>query len=98
MEKLYNDKGQVAVAISNGYGAGWSTWNDIDPMDKRFNELFVANKYDEAEKLAKELGECALGIYNIEIKWINPGTSFSIEDNDGNESIKYRDGTDWYTC
>jgi len=31
MEKLERD-GQVAVLISRGYGAGWSTWNDDYPQ------------------------------------------------------------------
>ena len=28
MEKIIRD-GKVAVAVSYGFGAGWSTWNDI---------------------------------------------------------------------
>ena len=46
MEKIVRD-GMVAVAVSYGYGAGWSTWNDIDPMDARFNQLFLDGKADE---------------------------------------------------
>lgn len=28
MEKYYNQNGELAVLISPGFGAGWSTWND----------------------------------------------------------------------
>ena len=46
MEKLYNENGDIAVIISYGYGAGFSTWTDINPMDKRYAE-HVANWHSE---------------------------------------------------
>ena len=54
MEKIVRD-GKVAVAVSYGFGAGWSTWNDVDPMDARFNQLFLDGKVDEAKALCDEL-------------------------------------------
>lgn len=87
MEKLYNNKGQVAVAISYGYGAGWSTWNDVDPMDKRYNEFFIKGDYASAMKLAKKENNYAGGLNGVEIIWLDKGTKFEIDEYDGSESL-----------
>lgn len=89
MEKLYNDKGQVAVAVSCGYGAGWSTWNSNKELclDKTFNELILKKKFEEAEALAKELGYYEGGIEDCEIVWLDVGTKFYISEYDGYEEL-----------
>ena len=90
MEKLYNDKGQVAVAVSYGYGAGWSTWNTTNKelcLDKTFNELILAKKFRQAEALAEELDYCGLGINKCQIKWLEVGTKFYISECDGFEEL-----------
>lgn len=53
VERYYNeDKTAIAVLISNGYGAGWSTWNNEyeEPFqiayDKRVVEFWM-NHHDE---------------------------------------------------
>jgi hypothetical protein len=39
--KVYNNKGEVAVAISEGYGAGWTTWNPgLSPFDPGFHVVY----------------------------------------------------------
>ncbi len=96
VDKLYNDKGQVAVAVSPGFGAGWSTWESPElAVDKRFNELFVAGDYEAATKLAEELEIYSGGIEDVVIKWLASGTEFKITDYDGYESIDYKDSDDW---
>lgn len=90
MEKLYNDKGQVAVAVSYDYGAGWSTWNTENKelcLDKTFNELILAKKFKQAEALAEELGYCGLGIEDCKIEWLDVGTKFYISEYDGFEEL-----------
>ena len=56
-EKVIRD-GKVAVLISPGYGAGWSTWSsdyrDLLPFDRRFVEAAEAGVEDIAP-VAKEL-------------------------------------------
>jgi hypothetical protein len=95
MEKIVRD-GYVAVAVSCGYGAGWSTWADVDPMDARFNQLFLDGKYDEAIRLGEYLDIGYLGgIEGVVIEWVPEGTRFIIEDYDGAESIQTPDGTGW---
>ena len=83
MEKIVRD-GIVAVAVSYGYGAGWSTWNDIDPMDARFNQLFLDGKADEVVRICEkeELGYAG-GAADVSIEWVPVGTKFVIEEYDG---------------
>ena len=53
MEKIVRD-GKVAVAVSYGYGAGWSTWEEVNPMDARFNQLFLDGNIDEIKRICEE--------------------------------------------
>lgn len=95
MEKIVRDD-KVAVAVSYGFGAGWSTWNDVDPMDARFNQLFLDGKVAEAKALCDELDlGYAGGAEDVEIVWVPVGTEFRITEYDGSESIEYKDKTDW---
>jgi hypothetical protein len=95
MEKIVRD-GKVAVAVSGGFGAGWSTWNDIDPMDARFNQLFLDGKVDEVVCICSDesLGYAG-GAKNVEIEWIPVGTEFIITEYDGAESLETKDNFDW---
>lgn len=98
MEKIVRD-GMVAVAVSYGYGAGWSTWNEIDPMDARFNQLFLDGKIDEAIDLCNELDlGYAGGADGVAIEWIPVGTKFIIGEYDGAESLMTIDDYDWITA
>ena len=95
MEKIIRD-GKVAVAVSYGYGAGWSTWNDVNPMDAEFNQLFIDRKFDEAKKLAKERSIYEGGIEDIQIVWVSEGDRFEILEYDGSESLNILSPTDGY--
>ena len=96
MEKIVRD-GKVAVAVSYGFGAGWSTWADVDPMDARFNQLFLDGKHDEAAALCDELElGYSGGARDVEIVWVPVGTEFRITEYDGAEGIEYKDETDWW--
>jgi hypothetical protein len=98
MEKLIID-GKVAVAVSYGYGAGWSTWNGINPMDARFNTLFLNGEIDEIVKICEEedLGYAG-GAADVTIEWIPVGIKFVIEEYDGAESINEIDDYNWMTA
>lgn len=98
MEKIIRD-GMVAVAVSPGFGAGWSTWNDIDPMDARFNQLFLDGKHEEAARLCEELDiGYAGGADDVEIRWIPVGTRFVIQEYDGAEDLMTIDEFGWRTA
>ena len=96
MEKLYNENGDVAVIVSYGYGAGFSTWTDINPMDKRYAELILNKKFDEAIDLAETEGQYAGGIGDCGIEWVEKGTRFRISEYDGSESLVFYDNADYY--
>ena len=96
MEKIVRD-GLVAVAVSPGYGAGWSTWNDIDPRDARLNQLFLDGNVDEVQRICDEEGlGYAGGARDVEIFWVPEGTQFRIDEYDGSESLVTTD--DWITA
>lgn len=95
MEKIVRD-GMVAVAVSGGFGAGWSTWANVNPMDARFNQLFLDGKYDEAEALCDKLKlGYPGGARDVEIIWVPVGTEFRITEYDGAENIEYKDDIAW---
>ena len=101
VEKVVRN-GQVAVIISQDYGAGWSTWatnpNDIDILmyHPKLVELIESGKTREmagedviAWWVENELGaDVYLGGWGgLSIKWIPQGTKFRIEEYDGAEYI-----------
>lgn len=95
MDKIVKD-GKVAVAVSSGYGAGWSTWNDVHHCDARFNELFLSGKRKEAAELCKELGlGYTGGAEGVHIFWVDVGTKFVIVEYDGSEGIMSVDDYKW---
>ena len=95
MEKIVRD-GKVAVAVSFGFGAGWSTWNSIDPMDARYNQLFLEGKWKEAAVLCEsEEGGYGGGAEDVEIVWLPVRTEFIINEYDGAETLQLKDETDW---
>lgn len=56
IERYENENGEIAVLISPGYGAGWSTWNYSELCyDKRVVEFWMEHADDEEYlcKLAK---------------------------------------------
>ncbi len=92
LNKYYNDKGEVAVLVSGGYGAGWFTWNTDEQL--LFSPELVQAILDETprkelEAIAKKLfpdSYCG-GADQLHIEWVKPGTRFRIEEYDGAESF-----------
>ena len=100
MEKVIRD-GQVAVLISTGYGAGWSTWHWGDNKETLiFHPKLV--EWVESEQptvvaistiLKEILGEKEAeeiylgGVEDLTIEWLPEGTKFRIEEYDGKEHI-----------
>lgn len=95
MEKLERD-GMVAVLVSYGYGAGWSTWGnsterEFYAMDKGLVELAMQKAKEEHVKTYIEAAgytEPYMGGWPCSIEWIPKGTAFVIEEYDGSESIR----------
>jgi hypothetical protein len=91
MEKLIRD-GNVAVLISPGFGAGWSTWNENTPdllFDPEIAELVAAGDKAGASKLASEKypDACLLGSDDLVVRWVPQGSRFTVGEYDGSESL-----------
>jgi hypothetical protein len=104
VEKLRRG-GKVAVMISPGYGAGWSTWNseeykDTLLFDKEIAEAVLAGSNGKAAELAeiKCPGVYLGGRHDLKIVWLDEGESFVVSEYDGSESIQTKDGTEWATA
>jgi hypothetical protein len=100
VEKYHNEKGEVAVLYSPGFGAGWSTWwadhVDFAVFDKGLVEI-VLNAKDADEKAAKieeyinsqPFAEDVYlgGVYQLAVMWLEQGQQFEINEYDGHESV-----------
>lgn len=100
MTKLEKD-GKVAVMISPGFGAGWSTWNsdfrDTLLFDAEIAQAVLDGDKAKAARLAGE--KCpdfyAGGADDLRIEWLEKGTVFEIEEYDGSESLHIIGGRDY---
>lgn len=97
MEKVIKD-GQVAVLISRGFGAGWSTWADDKHRQTMLFDADMVNAVLEGDKqkaaaIAKAKCDDAYtgGAEDLEVVWIPQGTAFVVEEYDGSESIRTAD-------
>ncbi len=93
--KVYNEKGKVAVAVSSGWGAGWSTWTDVDPTDGEINLLILEQEDDKLKEVLKERELYDGGVESIHIYWLEPNTKYSITEYDGNETLETEDSLKW---
>lgn len=87
--------GKVAIAISRGFGAGWTTWNTsypLSPFEPKVIRMIQKKRQREIDEewCEKNLGLQGVycgGAYDLEIVWLPIGESFSINEYDGSESL-----------
>lgn len=101
MNKIVKDS-KVAVLISPGFGAGWSTWNNEYPemlFDPGMVDLVLKGNQEQMRAYAELKWPDAYlgGLNNLEIEWIAQGQRIKINEYDGSESIEYHDSDDWIT-
>lgn len=92
MDKIERD-GKVAVLVSPGYGAGWSTWNNEHRetlcMDAEIVQAVLDGDKKKAVEIAKQ--KCGDfyegGINDLMVMWVSKGDSFEIDEYDGYESL-----------
>lgn len=90
--------GNVAVLISPGFGAGWSTWandtlRDFTLFDSGLVDLAERNApLDEVDAYVKSrIGDRYLymgGWNQVGVRWLPVGTQFTVEEYDGSESLR----------
>jgi hypothetical protein len=106
MDKVIRD-GKVAVLVSPGYGAGWSSWSYhgdevdytdfllFDPTLVDMVEREVSAEAIEAYVTSKCPNTYCGGIEDLTIEWLPVGTAFRIHEYDGSESVEIRDDINW---
>jgi hypothetical protein len=108
MTNRYIRDGQVAVLISPGFGAGWSTWSrseygDAVLFDPWIVDILLSDQYNRKEKIDRICAHCVLkypdmhlgGASDLTVEWIPQGTLFRITEYDGSESVELKEATDW---
>ena len=107
MAKYVRDDGAVAVLVSPGFGAGWSTWDHEDRREENicFDAEVVQwvidgmpNADDFMEATKERLSVYTGGMRDLKIQWVDPDSKFRIEEYDGSESIHFEDQTEWITA
>lgn len=92
----YVKNGKVAVLVSPGLGAGWSTWNKGYEEDLLYNPLWVQWVLDgkdersmpyDIDSFEGKYGDCHLFPRDLIVEWLEPGTRFFVDEYDGSESI-----------
>jgi hypothetical protein len=105
MDKVICD-GKVAVLVSRGYGAGWSTWTDeVETylFHPKLVQMVEEERHSEitTEWMEQELGldvSYTGGTDGLEIQWVPVGTKFVIHEYDGHESLRTIDDFYWITA
>lgn len=98
VDKVIRD-GKVAVLVSPGFGAGWSTWNR-GLGDRAIFSPGIVNAildgHDPAMNVAAEFPDSYQGgVSTLTVQWLPIGTLFQIAEYDGSESITVYDTADW---
>ena len=102
LKKVTNEKGEVAVLYSPGFGAGWFSWNGECPECLFAPEIVAlveqgASEPDIISAAAALFGPgfCVLGADNLKVSWIPAGILFRIDEYDGSETIVLCEEEDW---
>jgi hypothetical protein len=104
MQKVVRD-GKVAVLVSSGYGAGWSTWEleDADLRNKLMYDPAMVQMLEENLPV-EDLADYATvayrdhylgGLDNLYIVWVPQGDRFRIRENDGAEWVELCNNIEW---
>ena len=105
MNKVIRD-GKVAVIVSPGFGAGWSTGSYRGEKEYRDFMLFdptlvdMIERSESAETIETYVTFVHPGTYcggadDLTIQWLPVGTAFRIHEYDGSESVEIRDDIEW---
>ena len=88
----------VAVVISPGYGAGWSSWagtaegEAIAAFDRDIVQAVLNDNLDEAKRIAKaKIPDFNPRAKRLEIEWVDHGQEFRIWEYDGYESLQLKE-------
>ena len=96
-------RNKVAVLVSPGFGAGWSTWNRDFPdmvFDADIVSEILRGDFDSARTIAEsKYPEAYLGgLEDLTVAWVPVGKQFEIWEYDGSESLHIIGDGDYYTA
>lgn len=105
IEKVVRD-GRVAVLVSPGFGAGWSTWTDRELRERvLFDPEVVAwvegGKQGPLPDMAAKYGDQYFyegGAGDLMIEWVPLGVKFRIHEYDGSESLIRDSEEQWFVA
>lgn len=102
-ERVVRD-GHVAVLVSPGFGAGWSTWCDKELREQvLFDPKIVAWVEDgkvgpvPTDHLSDEYFYTG-GAEDLIVEWVPVGTKFRIHEYDGSESLILESEEEWFVA
>ena len=98
MQKVIKD-GKVAILVSPGFGAGWSTWMDGETKERAtfcpalVNALLAHASYTDVLEIAEREfpKEYLGGLGDLKVMWLPEGEQFYIHEYDGSESLETSD-------
>lgn len=111
VEKYVREDGKIAVLVSVGFGAGWSTWNTVDEelaeallFDADVVKMVLEGREDEIEDFVtakyKDKADdgwlVTAGAKDLDVEWVDKGERFVIDEYDGAESLVREKETYWY--
>lgn len=104
MDRVIKD-GKVAVLVSYGFGAGWSTWADSDIrnivlFEPEVVEWVLNGKEGPYPDLKAKYGwEDSNGCEDdLDVVWVEQGKQFRISEYDGAESLILAEEEQWFTA
>ena len=97
--KKYIRDGNLAVVISTGYGAGFSTWNYDHKVeiatDSRIVERVLSKNFTNIKGFIESLGYDVYEAKNLGIAWVPVGSFWRVKEEDGNEYVDILDISKW---
>jgi hypothetical protein len=100
--KVYNEKGEVAVLVSPGYGAGWYSWNTDTPECLFDPDCVISVLNDASNENIVNIANSKwqdgywYGARDLTVVWVKKGTKFRISEYDGFESFVEYDDSDFF--
>lgn len=102
VNKVYKNGTHVAVIYSPGFGAGWSTWLDVEKREEAVFEPHIVNHVEFGEDLDEVYLEQKYGylggLPDAIVVWVPVGTVFRIQEYDGAEYVEYLDSVTYHTA
>jgi len=107
MEKVIKD-GKVAVLVSGGHGAGWTSWSARDKSEVEvllfhptLIEMAEAERHEEitSEWISETFGFEGFytgGADGLYVSWVEVGKKFIIHEYDGAERLVTEDDLDFF--